>query len=100
MWRVPESDDDDDEADFYNSGDSRYTTHGSFLFKVAFLPTQNDFIITKRSRHIFFSRAIEISLGKRTDINSTMVFNNPCIWSHFRRSFFSIFAAHKYELTG
>ena len=56
MWRVPESDDDDDEADFLVIPEiADIPAHGSFLFKVAFLPTQNDFYYNQEvEAYIFF----------------------------------------------
>ena len=56
MWRVPESDDDDDEADFLVIPDiADIPAHGSYVFKVAFLPTQNDFYYNQEiEAYIFF----------------------------------------------
>ena len=56
MWRVPESDDDDDEADFLClPAVADIPAHGSYTFKVAFLPTQNDFYYNQEVEvYVFF----------------------------------------------
>jgi hypothetical protein len=56
MWRVPESDDDDDQADFMVlPPQADIPARGSFVFKVAFLPTQNDFYYNQEvEAYVFF----------------------------------------------